>query len=121
MSLNIKSSQESVEVWLSVPNGTMLVRQTDIYFAVDSDVNNYTIIVDEDTQYQQIDGFGGSLTDASCWLLKYKLTDQKRAEVMQDLFGQSGINISLLRQPIGASDFSWEAWTFDDTTNNTDD
>ncbi|MEH2349097.1 MAG: glycoside hydrolase family 30 beta sandwich domain-containing protein [Nostoc sp.] len=122
MSLNIKSSQESVEVWLSVPNtSTMLVRQTDIYFAAESGVNNYCIIIDEDTQYQQIDGFGGSLTDASCWLLKYKLTDQKRAEVMEDLFGQSGINISLLRQPIGASDFSWEAWTFDDTTNNTDD
>ncbi len=122
MSLNIKSSQESVEVWLSVPStSTMLVRQADIYFAADSVVNNYTIIVNENTQYQQIDGFGGSLTDASCWLLKYKLTDQKRAEVMQDLFGLSGINISLLRQPIGASDFSWEAWTFDDTTNNTDD
>lgn len=122
MNLNIKSSQESVEVWLSVPGtSTMLVRQADIYFAADSGVNNYTIIVNEGTQYQQMDGFGGSLTDASCWLLKYKLTNQKRAEVMQDLFGPLGINISLLRQPIGASDFSWEAWTFDDTTNNTDD
>ena len=122
MSLNIKSAEESVEVWLSVPStSTMLVRQADIYFTADIGVNNYTIIINEDTQYQQIDGFGGSLTDASCWLLKYKLTDQKRVEVMQDLFGQSGINISLLRQPIGASDFSWEAWTFDDTTDNTDD
>lgn len=122
MSLNIKSSQESVEVWLSLPGtSTMLVRQADNYLAADSGVNNYTIIVNEDTQYQQMDGFGGSLTDASCWLLKYKLTDQKRAEVMQNLFGSLGINISLLRQPIGASDFSWEAWTFDDTANNTDD
>lgn len=122
MSLNINSSGASVEVWLSVPGtSTMLVKQADIYFAADSGTNNYTIIVNEGTQYQQIDGFGGSLTDASCWLLKNKLTDQKRAEVMQDLFGPSGINISLLRQPIGASDFSCEAWTFDDTTNNTDD
>lgn len=122
MSFNINSSGESVEVWLSVPGtSTMLVRQNDNHFAADSGTNNYTIIVNEGTQYQQMDGFGGSLTDASCWLLKYKLTDQKRAEVMQDLFGPSGINISLLRQPIGASDFSWEAWTFDDTTNNTDD
>ncbi|MEH1969602.1 hypothetical protein [Nostoc sp.] len=56
MSLNIKSSQEGVEVWLSIPNtSTMLVRQTDIYFAADSGVNNHTIIIDEDTQYQQID------------------------------------------------------------------
>lgn len=130
MSFNIKSSEksvevlsgESVEVWLSIPGtSTMLVRQADNYFAADSGTNNYTIIVNEGTQYQQMDGFGGSLTDASCWLLKNKLTDQKRAEVMQDLFGALGINISLLRQPIGASDFSWEAWTFDDTTNNTDD
>ena len=122
MSFNIKSSQKSVEVWLSVPGtNTMLVRQADNNFVADSNIENYTIIVDEGRQYQQMDGFGGSLTDASCWLLNYKLTDQKRAKVMQDLFGPSGINISLLRQPIGASDFSWEPWTFDDTDNNNDD
>lgn len=122
MNLNVKSSEESVEVWLSIPGtNTMLVRQPDTHFAADNSDDRYTIAVNEGIQYQQIDGFGGSLTDASCWLLKYKLTDQKRAEVMQDLFGPSGINISLLRQPMGASDFSWEAWTFDDTDNNADD
>ncbi|KAL9652768.1 hypothetical protein ABK040_010801 [Willaertia magna] len=62
-----------------------------------------------------MDGFGASLTDASCWLLKNKLSDQKRSEIMNDLFGPNGINISLLRQPMGSCDFAWESWSFDDS------
>ncbi|MFL9458323.1 hypothetical protein AB0758_45820 [Tolypothrix bouteillei VB521301_2] len=72
MNLNVKSSEESVEVWLSIPGtNTMLVRQPDTHFAADNSDDRYTIAVNEGIQYQQIDGFGGSLTDASCWLLKY--------------------------------------------------
>lgn len=29
--------------------------------------------------------------------------------------------MSLLRQPLGSSDFGWEAWTLDNTTTNSDD
>lgn len=36
---------------------------------------------------------------------------------MKSLFGMDGINLSILRQPIGASDFNWESWTFDDVSN----
>ncbi|WP_163192298.1 glycoside hydrolase family 30 beta sandwich domain-containing protein [Clostridium thermarum] len=120
--IKTEAASETVQVWLSNPNtGVWLQRQADTRFAADSGINSYTITVDDSIKYQTMDGFGGSMTDASAWLMYYKLSSSKRAEVMNNLFGPNGINLSILRQPMGASDFSWEAWTYDDTTNNSDD
>jgi glucosylceramidase len=74
-----------------------------------------TISVDETKKYQQIDGFGASLTDSSAWLLWHKLTDQQRKEVLEKLFSPTkGIGLSVLRQPMGASDFAIEDYSYDD-------
>ncbi|MFI2857675.1 glycoside hydrolase family 30 beta sandwich domain-containing protein [Paenibacillus sp. JSM ZJ436] len=113
---------EAVQVWLSNPNtNSWLTKKTDLNFSSTSANADYTFTVNGNTTYQTMDGFGASLTDASAWLLKNKLSTTKRSEVMNKLFGPSGINISALRQPMGASDFNWEAWTYNDTTNNVDD
>lgn len=74
-----------------------------------------SIIVDDAGKYQQIDGFGASLTDSSAWLLWNRLTAQQRKEVLEKLFSRSkGIGLSVLRQPMGASDFALEAYSYDD-------
>lgn len=119
--MTVKS--QSIELWRSEPrNNVWLRRESDLMFTqIPSGSVPYTINIVDSTRYQQMDGFGGSLTDASCWLFYYRLTPAKRNEVLQNLFGPSGINLSLLRQPIGSSDFAWEAWTFGDTNNNVDD
>jgi glucosylceramidase len=54
-----------------------------------------------------MDGFGGSLTDSSAWLIWNKLSASQQTTLMQQLFSpSSGIGISFLRQPMGATDFS---------------
>jgi glucosylceramidase len=74
-----------------------------------------TIAVDETRKYQQMDGFGASLTDSSAWLLSHKLTDQQRKEALEKLFSSTkGIGLSVLRQPMGASDFAIENYSYDD-------
>jgi glucosylceramidase len=121
---------EQVEVWLSTsdPNSEPAVglrtdaRLTKIAsknFSTNSGNADVTITVNENKTYQQMDGFGVSLTDASAWLMNYKLDNNKRAEVMERLFGNTGIGLSLLRQPIGSSDFAWAAYTYADTPNDT--
>ncbi|WP_432825135.1 discoidin domain-containing protein [Dactylosporangium sp. CA-092794] len=75
-----------------------------------------TITVDPSRTYQSMDGFGASITDSSAAVL-YRLTPQRRAEAMRALFDPArGAGVSLLRQPIGASDFTAEAehYTYDD-------
>jgi glucosylceramidase len=120
--ITMRVQLQVIEHWQSEPVlNSMLKQQTSLNFGPNLGSNPWTITVNELNTYQQMDGFGASLTDSSAWLLKYKLTDLKRKEVLESLFGASGIKMSLLRQPLGSSDFSWESWTFADTSNNKDD
>ena len=84
---------------------TMLLQaQPDISFSSGSS-SGLVIRVDATTQYQQMDGVGGSLTDSSAWLIWNKLSASQQTSLMQELFSPSkGIGISFLRQPMGATD-----------------
>ena len=76
---------------------------------------NLTITVNDAVKYQQMDGFGASLTDSSGWLFWYKLTEAQRKEALLMLFSPAkGIGLSILRQPMGASDFALSAYSYDD-------
>ena len=74
-----------------------------------------TIEVDDSIKYQQIDGFGASLTDSSAWLISQKLTETQRTQLLEMLFDpKKGIGLNILRQPMGASDFAVQNYTYDD-------
>jgi glucosylceramidase len=74
-----------------------------------------TIWVSETVTYQQMEGFGASLTDSSAWLLHQKLNSEVQTEVMQKLFDPvNGIGLSFLRNPMGASDFARQLYSYDD-------
>src|SRR6266850_1256849 len=84
-----------------------LSQQPNLSFAPDSGFNPVTITVDETTQFQEMQGFGASFTDSSAWLVYNKLSVPQRNALMTNLFSPTeGIGLGLLRQPMGASDFS---------------
>ena len=96
---------------------TMLLQaQPSVSFGTGGSSSSLVITVDATTQYQQMDGFGGSLTDSSAWLIWNKLSASQQATLMQQLFSpSSGIGISFLRQPMGATDFSASGnYSYDD-------
>ena len=109
---------QTVRVLITDPTRNIWLSESqEVTFQADSasTPNYYTINVDDTIKYQTMDGFGASLTEASCWLFKNKLTDAKRNDLLRKLFSTDGIHLSILRQPIGASDFNWNAWTYDDS------
>lgn len=74
-----------------------------------------TISVNPLVAYQEIDGFGASLTDSSAWLIYEFLTPAQRQAVLTNLFDpDQGIGLSYLRQPMGASDFRLQEYSYDD-------
>lgn len=74
-----------------------------------------TIEIDPTVTFQEMDGFGASLTDSSAWLIFHVLTEQQRRGLMEDLFDPNvGIGLSYLRQPMGSSDFRLTDYTYDD-------
>jgi len=94
----------------------LLQSQPTIRFSSGGSSNPLVITVDATMVYQQMDGFGASLTDSSVWLIWNKLDSSQQTTLMQKLFSPSaGIGISFLRQPMGASDFSASGnYSYDD-------
>ncbi len=71
--------------------------------------------LDASRTYQQIDGFGASVTESSAWLLFQKLTAAQRTALLKQLFdANQGIGLAILRQPMGSSDFSLTDYSYDD-------
>jgi glucosylceramidase len=94
----------------------LLKSQPTVQFGSGGSPAALVITVDAQTTYQQMDGFGASLTDSSAWLIWNKLDSSQQTSLMQQLFSaSSGIGISFLRQPMGASDFSASGnYSYDD-------
>ena len=79
------------------------------------------IYVDETQTYQEIEGFGASITDSAAYLLNEKATPADRDTVMRDLFSPAnGIGLSFIRNPMGGSDISRYLYSYDDLTSGTD-
>src|SRR6185295_11877677 len=68
----------------------------------------------EEQPAQQFFGVGASLTGSSAEVLN-ALAPARREQVMRDVFTRGrGIGLSVLRQPVGANDFSVGNRTYDD-------
>jgi O-glycosyl hydrolase len=68
--------------------------------------NGPVITIDNTVRYQHFRGAGGALTDSSAWLIGTRLAPAKRTWLLAHLFGRTGINLNLIRLPIGAADFT---------------
>ena len=91
-----------------------LEKQTQALFFSEEDVaTEIKIVVDETMKYQEMDGFGISITEASSHLCEKVLSKEKREAVLKDIFdAETGIGVSMIRQPIGASDHVTKPYHF---------
>ncbi|MEV0635937.1 discoidin domain-containing protein [Streptomyces sp. NPDC050619] len=101
------SRDNSVRVWLTeVSADKWLAGQDDVLFKARRTANPLTIKIDDSVKYQKVEGFGAAMTDSSAWLID-KLSTAERTKLMKKLFDPSqGIGLSLLRSPMGATDFN---------------
>lgn len=94
-----------VSVWITTPDRSQLLNPAEPTEFQDGGSTGQVVTVDPAQTYQTVDGFGASLTYSSASLL-HDLPQAQRDEVMASLFSPTaGVGISVLRQPIGASDF----------------
>lgn len=102
------------QVWVTTADGrSPLSRRPDLRFSTGAP-DGLDITVDDQRRYQHFYGVGTSLTGASAALLN-GLPAAARARVMTGMFSRRhGIGMSLLRQPLGANDFSLGSYSYDD-------
>lgn len=74
------------------------------------------ITLDSSQRYQRMAGFGASITDATAWLMRHRMSDDQRTALLRELFSRegAGVGFDLTRLTIGASDFSLTHYTFND-------
>ncbi|GAA3692207.1 hypothetical protein GCM10022204_04450 [Microlunatus aurantiacus] len=104
-----------VDSWVTDLNTDQrLARQSRLRWERGS-VGDDAIRIDPTRRYQTMTGFGASMTDSSAYALS-QLPARTRRATMTDLFSTTdGIGLSMLRQPMGASDFAvGEAYSYDD-------
>jgi glucosylceramidase len=105
-----------VRVWVTTPDrAEQLHERTPVRFG-SGHSDAPTVVLDPTTRYQQVDGFGASITDSAAAVL-YRLDPADRDAAMRSLFDpRAGIGVSFLRQPVGSSDFTAAAqhYTYDD-------
>lgn len=79
-----------------------------------------TIILDPSKQFQEIEGFGGALTDASAETF-FKLPEEKREELLKAYFDtDEGLGYNLCRTHINSCDFSSESYAYSEVSGDTE-
>ena len=90
-----------MKVFETSAQGNQLTELTE--FDVQGDASTITII--PNAEFQTINGFGGSFTESSAYLLN-QLGTENRKRIIEAYFGDSGAKYSLTRTHINSCDFS---------------
>lgn len=113
---NQKDNKEKreVEAWVTTLNQQSLLEKKDLSIDKEFEIDT-TILIDSSQTYQEIDGFGYTLTGGSALHLN-NMSATARKELLKELFGtgKEDIGVSYLRLSIGASDLDKAPFSYDD-------
>jgi glucosylceramidase len=74
---------------------------------------NDQIRLDPTVKFQEISGFGGAFTDATCYMFN-QLTPAVREQLFHEMFHPSEMGLNFCRVCIGSSDYSTKLYSYDD-------
>lgn len=110
------SGRSDVDFWLTTVDKSSLLQKQDVALNF-SDIKNdhTTITIDANQKFQEIDGFGYTLTGGSATLINH-LPAAAQDALLKELFSTkgNGIGVNYLRLSVGASDLSAETFTYDE-------
>jgi glucosylceramidase len=106
--------QGPVRAWSTTAQQKFQPIQSPPQWESGEELSPLAIYLEPATTYQEILGFGGAFTDASCYHLHLMEPDARHA-FLSDLYGPSGLRLSVGRTCIGTSDYSTKMYSYDDT------
>nr|CAD7258068.1 unnamed protein product [Timema shepardi] len=112
-------SNRNFTQFTSSKDGQRLKRTTDVF--VDAVVGSgiAEFYLNKSQIYQDIIGFGGAMTDATAINIA-SFSEKTSDNLMRSYFGEGGSQYTIIRNPMGASDFSVEYYTYDDVDGDTE-
>ena len=102
-------------LWLTTPDQKNLLDKRTLEVQPAKDTSKANIRIDISKTFQEIDGFGYTLTGGSA-LHIHKMSDSARTALLQELFGtgENEIGVSYLRLSVGASDLNEAPFSYND-------
>lgn len=102
--------------WIASTADHPWVTQMNLGLATNRDDAPYDLEVRLDQPQQTIDGWGGCFNELG-WVALQSLSTDARHEVLRNLFEPGrGLNFTICRMPIGASDYATNWYSLDDTS-----
>ncbi len=118
--INCKDSESDggtdPQLWLTLGNQEALFQMLEGRITpASSNSENPTIVINSSQTFQEMDGFGYTLTGGSAFLLN-SMDANSRQQILQELFGQGDgeIGVSYLRVSIGSSDLDASPFSYND-------
>lgn len=116
---NIIVSQYEIKAYVTKGDQSMLLDEETSFITDENQedlVNRITI--DTNETFQVMDGFGAAMTESSAYVIA-SLPEDERQTLLIDLFSKTeGIGIDFIRIPMGASDFSFDNYSYNDMPMN---
>ncbi len=72
-----------------------------------------TILLNPETKFQEILGFGAAFTDSACYMFN-QLSTVARQDLFHELFHPSKMGLNVCRTCMGASDYSTKLYSYDE-------
>lgn len=118
LAMSCNQPAKDVEFWLTDPSqGIKFQIQDSLTFQTEGNTQaaGLTIQINPETSYQEIDGFGFTLSQGSAIHL-LGMSDSARKTLLEELFGKKGsqISTSYLRLAVAASDLNERAFSYND-------
>jgi glucosylceramidase len=113
---------QAAEVWLTTADETQKLAPQPAVEPQGAAQGGENLTVDTSQRFQRMHGFGAAITDGSAQLIS-GLPEDKRKALMTELFGRGPdrLGLSFTRLTVGASDFSPDHYSYDDTPDNSPD
>ena len=110
-----------VESWVTNPDRSALFQKQSesLLFSNSARGGGTSIVIDDEQQFQDIEGFGFALTGGSAEHI-IKMSPAVRVRLLEELFAydNNNIGISYIRLSIGASDLNSFVFSYDDLKDN---
>ncbi|MEO6176661.1 MAG: RICIN domain-containing protein [Flavobacterium circumlabens] len=113
----VKTNAQTVTPWMTTGDQSKLLQQQNtVNFGANSGSNPSTVTINPATTYQTMDGFGYTLTEGSCEVISGMAATQQN-QLLNDLYNPTtGLNASVVRISIGASDLSSSSYSYNETS-----
>ncbi|KAG2008981.1 glycosyl hydrolase family 30 [Coprinopsis cinerea AmutBmut pab1-1] len=119
------ASQQIWDIWQTTWDRSRLFTSVGppapINFVQPGPIGEANIVVDDGARFQEMLGFGASLTDSSATVLN-NLKNRNSGNywnVMRTMFNPDSAGLNYIRVPIGASDFSASSYSLNDVSGDT--